>query len=202
MKRVRLSKQPEPPKVGKLFTLDDPYSLATDGYRLEVTRNEGHIEARVLWTKGAVTVSVLPYIIDTDATTPSRAEATRSIPLVSAMLDYLNAMGHPDRILELAAMVASCEPIEHPGYEFFAVTEQVHRFVYFTDDEGTSYEVVPDYWVEPVEWLNVPDIYERYADPLEVEDLEQPGDTATGQTEICTLPYLPAPGEDDAGHAD
>jgi len=193
---------PEQPKVGKLFTIEDVHDLVNDGYRLEVSTPEGGIEARVLWTKGATTVSVLPFVIEADETIESRAEATRAIPLVSAMLDYLNALGAPDRILFLAAMVAGLEPIDHPGYEFFAVTEQVHRFMYFTDDEGQSYEVIPDYWAEPVEWLNVPETYDRYADPLEVDDATQSRGVDTGSTEICTLPCLPAPGEDDDGHTD
>jgi len=139
----------EPDTVQASDVMDDCQRLAHDGYRVTAdipdaadTDSNKQITLLIqLWVRGQVVKQT--RISAVDDTPENRTALTRQLPVITAMLEFMNTGGEPRYLRNLAVLLDTHVPALTPkGFELVAVDATLDRTHYYKDDNGKYFAAV------------------------------------------------------------
>ena len=122
--------------------LNEPFKLAHNGYKLQVTDAElDHKLGNVRLLEGATVHADWPAMFTWHGD-KFLVEADADSAIIETMLEYLNCGGEPARLAQIAEAVASLPQITVPGYTLVGVVADVTWTSFYTHMDGKCYEIV------------------------------------------------------------
>lgn len=132
--------------------LKDEQRLALDGYKHAVSfgGEAGLTSLSVVLTSGQQELGGRVHVAHVENSPEGLAEYTRLVPLIEAIVGYLNAHGSPKTLLAIAQRLEPLPQLSTADFKFIGLEqEELDRRVYFKSlKDGRYVRVFPDEFAE------------------------------------------------------
>lgn len=123
-------------------TLLEPHQrMPFAGYTLKINTDDEVLRYGVIRKDGAREDPVLQGILSEPASNEAISRMTIDVILLESILAYLNAGGHPERVVELAQAMSSLPQLQYRGLQLVLACEDVDRVLYYKKDDGKFVEI-------------------------------------------------------------
>jgi hypothetical protein len=132
----------ESDEVPARSVMTDAMRLAIDGYQLVEEDTENTLGLAIRLVDGQRQFDNVKMFSAVD-NRQGAIECDLRRPLLQAIVNFFNAGGSPDDLLEYASALVHSPQLQHEGYELAGIVEEIDREVYYITKDARVIRVVP-----------------------------------------------------------